>query len=170
MKKIGFTLMTVVLATLGLMSCSPTSQEAEKGEKALAEKIINKEPISQDDYSVMIDYVGEYAKKAQNYLDMEINGENNQEASDELAKLNQEYEFVKTFRDCIAATPSTELNEKNLEKVAKYAGLIEFTAPQGYTIVTNEEAAGMEEQTPDTTNGVVAGEVVTVKEVDKDSW
>ena len=160
MKKIGIMLMVAIFAAIGLNSC----QESEaKKDRDVAFKIDSKEQLTQEDYSRIIEYVGEYAEKAQKYVDMQINDNYNAEAQAGMTKLNYEFPLVDKFRTCLGETESSALSEENLKKVAKYAGLIEFTAPLNYTIQTDPEAAGLEEQAPETDNGVIAGAVDTVK-------
>lgn len=160
MKKLGIICMMAIIAAIGMSSCEESS---EKKDKEIAYKIENNEALSSDDYSRMIAYVGEYAEKAQKYIDMQINGEDNSEAVAGLANLKEEYPLVETFRDCIKVTPLNKLSNDNLDEIAKYAGLIEFSAPVGYTIQTDPEAAGLEEATPATDNGVIAGAVDTLE-------
>lgn len=167
MKKQGIICAIALLGCACLSSCQETS---EKTEKNLSYKIENHEALTPDEYSTIIDYVGEYAEKAQPFVDMQINGTNLEEASAGMTKLNEEYPFVTEFRNCIRFTPSSALSSENLEKVAKYAGYIEFSAPSGYTLQTDSETAGLEEATPDTDNGVVAGAVDNVKEEMKNDW
>lgn len=166
MKKNGIICMVALMLGLGLSSCAET---AEKKESTIAYKIENKEALSEDDYAAMIDYVGEYAQKAQKYVDMQINGENLDEASEGIQKLDSEFPYVNLYRNCIRFTPITSLSEANLKKIGEYAGFVEFTAPAGYTLQTNPDDAGLIEATPMTDNGVVAGAVDTTK-VEKGSW
>lgn len=168
MKKISIMLSAVALTAAALVSCTETTA---KQEQTIAYKIENKDALTPEDYSAMIDYVGEYAEKAQKYVDMQINGENLSEAAEGMSKLNEEFPFVNTYRNCIRFTAASSLSPENLEKVGKYAGYIEFSAPSGYTLQTaapNE--AGLIESTPDTTNGVVAGSVDNVKVEEKNDW
>lgn len=167
MKKLSILCMTVVLAGMSLVSCVESS---EKQEKALAYKIENHEELTSDDYSTMIEYVGEYAEKAQKYVDMQINGDNLSEAAEGMAKLKEEYPLLDVYRNCIRFTAASELSPENLKKVGEYAGYIEFTAPSGYTLQTDPKAEGMEVAAPDSVNGVVAGAVDNVKVEDKPTW
>lgn len=167
MKKFGIMCMVALAGAIGMASCQESSQ---KEESTIAFKIENHEALTADEYGVMIDYVGEYAEKAQKYIDMQINGENLEEAAEGINKLNQEFPYINVYRNCIRFTASSALSRENLEKVGKYAGYIEFSAPSGYTMQTNQEAAGLEEATPETENGVVAGAVDDVKVEDKATW
>lgn len=166
MKKIGFMLAMALFVAVGVTSCTGSS---EKEDKAVADKIENKEKLTDADYSLIIDYVGEYAEKAQKYVDLTINGEDPVEANEGMEKLKEEYPDLDLYRNCLKATPLDALSPDNLEKVKKYAGYIEFTAPEGFEISTNVKAAGVEVATPDEENGVVAGAVDTVG-VSKKGW
>ena len=157
----------VVMGVIGLAGCQESEQKAES---AIAFKIENHEALTADDYSIMIGYVGEYAEKAQKYVDMQINGTDLEEAAAGMQKLNQEFPYLNLYRNCIRFTPSSSLNADNLEKVGQYAGYVEFSAPAGYTIQTDSEAAGLEEAIPATDNGVVAGAVDNVRVEDKNDW
>lgn len=168
MKKIGIMCAMALLGAVGMGSCAESS---EKQEQNIAYKIENHESLSAEDYSAMIDYVGEYAEKAQKYVDMQINGENLQEAAEGMAKLNEEFPLLTVYRNCIRFTPSSALSAENLEKIGKYAGYIEFSAPSGYTMQTaSPQDAGLIEAAPDSTNGVVAGSVDNVKLEEKNDW
>lgn len=168
MKKIGIICAMALVALAGLSSCQETS---ERHEREIAYKIQNKEALTDADYAMMIDYVGEYAEKAQKYVDMQINGTDLQEASEGMMKLNGEYLYLNEFRNCIRFTPVSQLNEENLNKVGEFAGYVEFTAPSGYTIQTmGPKEAGLEVAAPEEENGVVAGSVDEVKEELKNDW
>ena len=166
MKKFGIICMAAVIAAISLSSCAETS---EKKEQTIAYKIENGEALTQEEYSDIISYVGEYAEKAQKYVDMQINGENLTEAAAGIKQLDEEFPYLQEFRNCIRFTKSDSLSTENLEKVGQYAGYIEFTAPSGYTISTDQEA-GLELAAPSTDNGVVAGAVDTIKVEDKGAW
>lgn len=151
-----------VAVMIGLVSCG---EGTDKKDKEIATKVVNHEALTPEDYSRIIKYVGEYAEKAQKYVDMKINGTDDGTADKELAALNAEYPYVDAFRGCLRQTSVSQLSEKDMELVHKYAGLIEFTAPADYNIETMPaQEAGVEMETPDTTNGVVAGAVDEVKQ------
>ena len=168
MKKSGLLAVAAIAGVLTFGSCQESS---EKQEGNIAFKIENKEAISQDEYATIIDYVGEYAEKAQKYVDMEINGDNLAEAAYDLNKLNEEFPYLTVYRNYLRLTPSSCLSEENLEKVGKYAGYIEFTAPSGYTLETAPASdAGMAVEAPPVDNGVVAGAVDDVKVDEGSRW
>ena len=154
MKKLGIICFMTLLTAFVMNSCGGAGSNAQ--DKKIEDKIENGGDLTSEDYSRMINYVGEFAKKAQ---DIAVNSNNSDE---QLAQLREEYPFLNLFRDCIANTPVDKLNESDLKDVAKYAGLVEFTTPIGYELTTDPKAAGMEVQTPDSENGVIAGGVDTV--------
>ena len=156
MKKLGIICFMAILAAFGLNSCGG-GRGTEAQDQAIADKIENGEDLTSEDYSRMINYVGEFAQKAQPYV-----VETNANASEDLATLRDEYPYLDTFRECLETTPVDRLSDSNLEEVGKYAGFIEFSAPIGYTLTTNAEAAGIEMGVPDSANGVVAGAIDTV--------
>lgn len=157
MKKIGIICFMAIVAMLGLNSCGGGSG-TEAQDQAIAYKIDNGEDLTSEDYSRMINYVGEFAKKAQDLV-TQTGGT----GGTQLADLQKEYPFLDTFRDCIKTTSMKNLDEKNKEEINKYAGLTEFSTPPDYTVNTDPEAAGMEVSTPDSDNGVIAGAVDTLK-------
>lgn len=168
MKKAIFVAALAMAGAISLWSCQ---ESTEKQENTIVNKIEAGEALTQDDYSVMIDYVGEYAEKAQKYVDMEINDENLAQAATELNNLNKEYPDLIVYRNYLRLTPSSALSADNLEKVGKYAGYVEFTAPSGYTLETAPSSdAGMEVEAPPVDNGVVAGAVDNVKVDDGSRW
>lgn len=160
MKKILLICVMAIAAGSMLVSCQ---ESAEKKDRAVAYKIENNEALTTDDYARIISYVGEYAEKAQKYVDMQINGENVAEAQAGMDRLKAEYPLVDEFRNCLRVTPVANLSEENLQEIGKYAGYIEFSAPAGYDIQTLPGEAGLEEAAPAEENGVVAGSVDTLE-------
>ena len=158
MKKILFCMMAII-AAITITSCGNTADDAAK----IAEKIQNNETLEASDYTAMIKYVGAYAEKLQ---DAAVNGTDAQ-LNEEVTQLNAEYPYAELFRSCIAKTPITQFSDEDMKLIEKYAGYVEFTAPDGTQIQTDPNAAGLEEATPDTLNGVDAGAVDTVKVEEK---
>lgn len=151
MKKLSYICMMALFAVFFLNSCGGT--DSGKDQK-IADKIANKETLSPEDYTRMIEYVGEYAEKAQNYAVGQ-----SEEDSQKLSELTAEYPHLDAFRNCIKATPLDKFSASDVEIMQKYAGLVEFSAPDGFQIQTNPKAAGMEVAAPDSANGVIAGAV-----------
>ena len=152
MKKFKTIAVGSVLALIGLTACQETSERACQD---VAAKIESNEVLSQDDYTRMIEYVGEFAQKSQDAVVNDPQGE----MQGVIETLKKEYPLVDTFRDCIRNTPIDKFDADNQALIQKYAGLVEFTAPEGTEIQTNKEAAGIEVATPNSANGVVAGGV-----------
>lgn len=163
MKKIGLMMVASIVALFTMVSCGGAGTSAE--DRAIEQKIENGEELTSEDYTHIINYVGEYAEKAQEYV---VNG--GEDANEELAELNEEYPLVDTFRECLKITPLDKFNGDNLKLIGKYVGYIEFSAPNGYMIQTDANAAGMEVATPDSANGVVAGAVDTTKVKKGSAW
>lgn len=151
MKKLSYICMMALFAVFFLNSCGGTDSGKDQ---EIANKIANKEALSPEDYTRMIEYVGEFAEKAQNY----VVGQS-EEDSQKLAELTAEYPLLDVFRNCIKETPLDQFSASDLEIMQKYAGLDEFSVPEGFEIQTNAEAAGMEVAAPDSANGVIAGAV-----------
>lgn len=168
MKKFAAILMTALFIGAGLSSCQ---ESREKQDKTIIYKIENKDSLSSEDYGRMIQYVGEYAEKAQKYLDMQNADATSTEAAEGLATLKEEYPHVDIFRNCIRETPLSVFDESNLKEIGKYAGYIEFDVPNGYEIQTaGPDAAGFEvESQPGDSSGQVQS-VEEEKVVQQGSW
>lgn len=154
--------MLTVIAAFGLSSCT---EPREREEEAIAVKIQNKEKLTDKDYTVMIEYVGNFAEKAQPVIEDIINGNNVEEAQKQLDVLKAEYPAVNLFRDCIKLSPASAFNADNLALLQKYGNYIEFTMPLSIAYQTLPGTAGLEIQTPqDSANSVVAAPVLEAKE------
>lgn len=158
MKKILFCMMAIV-AAIAVSSCATSERRVED----VAAKIEKGETLDDEDYTTMIEYVGEYAEKMQPYV---VNDTDAQYEAEKNA-LKEKYPYVDLFRDCIAKTPDLQMSEENMNLINKYSDYIMFTAPEGTTIQTDPEAAGVEVAAPETDNGVIAGAVDEVKETEK---
>lgn len=156
MKKIRFVLALSIMAVFGLVACHGTEEGACQD---VANKINNHEELTNDDYTRMIEYVGEYAEKAQQYVVAADDAEN--QAA--LQKLQEEYPLVNLFRDCIKQTPADKFDSDNKALIEKYGGLVEFTMPESMSLTTDPDAAGVLVESPDSANGVIAGAVDTIK-------
>lgn len=152
MKSIKTLMAMFFVAMLGLTACQQTEDRACQD---VADKIKSNETLTDDDYTRMIEYVGAYAEKAQPYV---VNDSSTQ-MQGELDALNKEYPLVQLFRNCIKTTPLDKLSADNQALIQKYGGLIEFDVPEGMTLQTDPQAAGLEVAVPDSANGVVAGAV-----------
>ena len=140
MKKIHLFLIAVV--ALIAAACSPAS-EAD----GIARKISKGDALSQSEYTAIIDYCGDYAKKAQT-IQQQI--DNLSSDSPELSKLNAELESVKKaypltgefFKALANATPE-EVGEQNVKKVDEYSAMIWFDAPSWASEELDPKAAGL---------------------------
>lgn len=149
MKSVKILLAGAILASGLMVSCKESNDKLDKN---LAYKIENKEALTDVDYTRMIEYVGEYAVKAQKYEDDLINGVNQIEAQEGLDKLNAEFPYLVTFRNCIKTTPVEKFSSDNKELLVKYQNYIEFSLPLDMTYQTLPGEAGI---IVDDTNGVV---------------
>lgn len=158
MKTIKF-LLIAIAAGFVITACN-NSSEADK----VAVEIENGTQLSKADYTVLIDYLGEFAEKAQNVQDKinnlpfgDVKAANYE---DELDKLRKEYDHLELFGDVLKKASQEELGADNVALVNKYAGYEWFDSPDWAQINTNSEAAGIEVEMPDSdTTGVVAGAV-----------
>lgn len=149
--------MAFVMMIAGVAACSSAGPEP----KDVAEKIDANETLSQADYGTILDYCGEYSKKAQRYFDL-INTQPNDStaeyarASQDLAELYQEYSYLDMFRSVIYNLPATALDEANRKKVEDYAKYQAFPLPEGASVdMTNPDVEGMIEDMPANDSGAV---------------
>ncbi len=164
MKSLKSFKMLLLLMVAGVMftACGSAS-EAEK----VNQKIEKGEALAESDYTVMIDYMGQFAEKAQPIQD----NINNLPAEDpkaapyqeELDKLKESYPLLKTFTETLAKATPEQVGQENVALVDKYAGYEWFTAPDWATINTDPAIGGIELQAPNDSNGVVAGAVDELK-------
>lgn len=164
MKKLTTTLKTFALFALAtvMVSCGSKTPTPEE----VASKIENGQELSQADYTAMLEYVGDYAEKAQDYYNT-INIQPNDstaeyiKASNDLANLYAKYPYLQTFRTCIANTDGSKFDNRNLELVNKYSNDEGFPLPVGEgTVMENPDVQGMIEQMPATdSTGVIANGV-----------
>lgn len=162
MKKI-LTLLTVFACVI-LSSCSSGTDA-----KGVAEKLEKGETLTEQDYKVMIEYCGDYAKKAQTYFDI-LNSEPNDsteaaiKATDELANLNSSATYLDIFRKAIYAGDENELGSKNVELVKEYSNYEAFPLPAiSDSSMLNPDVIGDVVEMPVDSSAVIAsgdGEVV----------
>lgn len=161
MKKIGKILIALV-AVVGmtmLYSCG-NKEEAAK----VAEKIEAGQQLSSGDYTVIIDYLGNFAEKAQPVQD-EINNlsatdPKTAELQTQLDGIRKKFNYLDLFNKVIESASQSEIGADNVALVNKYAGYEWFNAPGWATINSDPEVGGLELETPDSdSTGVVAGAV-----------
>ncbi len=122
----------MALLTIAFISCSQSAPTPED----VARKIDAKETLSEADYTTMIDYCGDYAKKAQKYFDL-INAQPNDStaeysrAAQDLAALASENPYIDMFRTAIYSASDSEIGEKNTAKVKEFEKYQAFPLPAG---------------------------------------
>ncbi len=163
MKKCFSILFAALAAVIMFASCSKADQASE-----VARKIEAGDTLTQAEYTTVIDYLGDFAQKAQPIQD-KINNlpYGDPQATDlqkELSALKEKNGYFDLFKSVLESAPQSSLGADNVALVNKYAGYEWFASPSWATIQTDPEAAGLEVQTPDSdTTGVVAGAVDELK-------
>lgn len=149
-------------------SCSQKLPSPEE----VAAKIDAKETLTTADYSTMINYCGEYAKKAQPLFDT-INAQADAstpeaiKATSDMADLFAKYRYLDMFRTAIYAANESEIGKENVEKVNELSQFQAFPLPEGAgEDLQQPGVVGDIEQMPATdTTGVISegvGEVVNM--------
>lgn len=161
------TLLTM-FAGIMLASCSKTPDAAE-----VAKKIEAQETLTQSDYATVLEYCGDYARKAQTYFDM-INAQSSDSTADyiraanDMARLSQEYPYLDTFRGVVYNMKADALDADNQKKVEEYARYQAFPLPEGDGAdLTTPGVVGEVEDMPsqattDSTGVIAAGDGVVV--------
>lgn len=163
MKKTLSILFMALAAIFVMTSCSGADQAAD-----VAKKIQAGDTLTQEDYKVVIDYLGGFAEKAQPIQDQINNlpyGDPKATGlQQQLDKLKESNNYLDLFKSTLAKAPQAVLGADNVALVNKYAGYEWFTAPDWATIATDPEAAGIEMESPSNdSSAVVAGAVDEVK-------
>lgn len=165
MKKIHILITLALMAVFGLMSCGHKT-EIEKKADSVAEKIDKGEPLTELDYNVMIQYVGDFAQKAQPFDDSIINEKGIDDAQRQLDSLKEKYPLVDKFRNSIHDALVADLGPDNVTLINHFGHYIEFTIPAGMSVGSGDfGVGGMEVATPPAgdSNGVIAGGIDTVE-------
>lgn len=143
--------MAVMLVAV-MASCGSKVPSAEE----VAMKIDNGDALSQADYTAMINYVGEYASKAQEYFN-KINAQPNDstaeyiKASDDMAALYQKYTYLDKFRTCLANADMSQFSTENQELINGFANDEAFPLPGGEgAAIENPKVQGMIQDMPNT--------------------
>lgn len=160
MKKQLSKLMKVTFAFLivtMIASCGAKKPSAEE----VNAKIEAGDQLSQADYNTMIEYVGDYATKAQELFNT-INAQPNDSTADyvkaanDMAELYGKYPYLNTFRSCLANADASQFDNKNLELINKYCNDQAFPLPVGEgAAMLNPQVQGMIEDMPNTDTGNV---------------
>ncbi|MBD5237878.1 MAG: hypothetical protein HDS62_10235 [Bacteroidales bacterium] len=123
MKKI-MTIMMVAILGIVMASCTGKSASAED----VAAKVTSGQTLSEADYTVMIDYCIDYAKKAQPYFNVLNSGDATDSkaytnAVNELANMASSAVYLDTFRKALDNADAAQLGEKNVQRLAEFANL-----------------------------------------------
>lgn len=161
--------LAVIAAGLVVVSCGEKLPDA----KAVAGKIQENATLNEADYTTIIDYCGDYAKKVQPLYD-EINAETDSvsqkstEATQKMATIFAEYPYLDIFRNAMYNADEASLGEANMNKVKELAKYEAFPLPEGVASeLVPKDVVGDIEQMPTTdTTGVIAdgdGEAVDMQ-------
>ena len=114
---------------LVMASCGSSDKASE-----VASKISSGAQLTQADYTVMVDYCGQYAEAAQKLQDkIDVLAPTSEEAgklTDEVASLTDKYKYVNEFFNKISSSTKEEVGEENVKKITELASLTWFTAPE----------------------------------------
>lgn len=157
-----------LFAVIGLVSCENPHKEAD----AVAEKLEAKQTLNEQEIGVLINYVGEFAQKAQGDVDKEVNGTDTVQAAVDMDKLKEEYKHFDLFTNFLKNVDFTTLSQSNLDLIRKYAHYEMFTVPprMDFSVDPNVKSEGVEVDTPSDSAGksdsgtVIATGVEEVKE------
>lgn len=163
-------LIAVTALVTGMASCGKTPDASE-----VAKKIDAQEALTQKDYGVVLDYCGEYAKKAQSYFDV-INAQPSDTTAEyirvvnDMAQLSQEYSYLDMFRGVVYNIKADDLDADNQKRVEEYAKYQAFPLPEGDgPDLTTPGVEGAIEDMPsqavtDSTGVIAGGDGVVVDE------
>ena len=159
MKKITKTVKAFAALMLVVLMSACGSKVASPEE--VAAKITNGETLTQNDYKVMIDYVGDYATKAlvyQNKINVQPNDSTPEyiKASNEWASLYQKYPYLAQFRQSLTSADMSQFDEANQQLINQYANDPSFPLPGGEGVaLENPNVQGMVEDMPANQNSNV---------------
>lgn len=131
------------------------------GADAVADKIAKGEVLTQSDYTLLINYCGDFATKAQAIQDKIDNLASGDSAArpleEELAALSDKYPYNAEFFKALKASTPEEVGSENMKKVDELSSLIWFSAPDWAETVSPEGDAGLiEDAAPESDTGVIA--------------
>lgn len=160
MKKLTLIMLSALM--LSLTACS-SKEEAQN----VAKKIESGQTLSKSDYTVILDYLGDFATKAQPLQDKINNADSpTPELDSQLAELRADYPLVDRFNQTIQKANPDLLGADNMALLNRYAPLEWFTAPTWFTDMPDPDIAGEVVEAPtEDSNGVIAGAVDKVEKV-----
>lgn len=130
------------VAVCFLMAACGSSDEAA----SVASKIKDGAALSQQDYSVIIDYCAKYAESAQKIQDqinvLPADSEEAGKLTDQLATITDKEKYLQTFSNVLANCTEEEIGEKNVETVKKLASSTWFNAPAWAEVDTTSNVVG----------------------------
>lgn len=128
----NFKILLICALALFAFACSKTHPTPAE----VAAKIDSRQALSKSDYSVMIDYCGDYAKQAQQYFDL-INEQPTDSTKEyvravgELASLRAAHPYLDMFQTAIYSASDELIGEENVKKVNEYTKYQAFPLPEG---------------------------------------
>lgn len=139
-----------------MAACGSADQAA-----SVASKIKDGASLSQEDYSVIIDYCAKYAEKAQQIQDkINVLPADSKEAgvlTDQLASITDKEKYLQVFSNVLNNCSVEEIGEKNVETIKKLASNTWFNAPAWAEVDTTSNAVGAIVDMPTTDSaGVIA--------------
>lgn len=153
------TIKLLLIAAIAIIATACSGSQAEQ----VNQKLTKGEPLTQDDWTVVINYLGNYAEKAQPIQDAIDNATSGSDEStrkaEELAQLTQDNPYLEAFNSALAKSTKEEVGAANAALVDKYASYIWFNSPSWATIQTDPNVQGMIEEMPATTDTAAAGVV-----------
>lgn len=141
MKKLSLFLLGVV--ALVMAACSGGA-----GAQALSDKIAKGDVLTQADYTTLIDYCGDFAKKAQVIQDKIDNLDSNNPAVEglqsQLDGLKEKFPLLKEFQKVLKNSTPEEVGSENVKKIDELSSLIWFDAPDwAQTVAPGKVGAGL---------------------------
>lgn len=168
MKNIAKIMMALLVVVFGLTACGNNAKE----DAAVAAKIEKGESLTQADYKVIVDYVVDYAKKAQEYqnkLDaFAADSQQNAEYTEKLAELTERDNYATLFFTALSKATPEEVGEANVKMVNKYAAYDYFVTPAWADLDSTTNVTGYIDEMPsvkgtDTTGVITQSETEIVK-------
>ncbi|MDE7413115.1 MAG: hypothetical protein K2N05_04905 [Muribaculaceae bacterium] len=165
-------LMTILTAFLCVILSSCGGSKAVDP-KDVAEKLSAGEPLTEQDYTAMIDYCADYAQKAQPFFDVLNSGVDTTskeyaDATNSLADMESKAVYLDAFRNAIRNATPEQLGEENVRLIEKSSKLEAFPLPgvPDSTLMNPDVVGDIVDMPSSDSSGVIAdgdGEVVLAK-------